>query len=241
MALFKVLQWFLVPSGFVFVLLVIGVILIFRKKRKVKKAGKILLTLGILFYYLFSITPIADLILTPLESKYQFLRAEDLSKASTAVLLLGGKESDVLRASEILRLYNSQFTTYNLKPKIIISGTDPLGTEKEEAKNLKIYLIERGIPSENIIVEDKSRNTKESAENVKELTGKKPFFLITSAYHMPRSMEIFEKYGLNPIAAPTDFKRDENYDLLDFFPDAQNLRNSDLAFHEYFGIIFYRL
>ena len=240
MALFKILQWFLVPSGFIFILLTIGLILIFRKKRKVKKAGKILLTLGIFFFYFLSITPVVDLVLAPLETKYSAVDKEDLNKANTIVLLLGGKESDVLRASEVLRIFNLQFTTYNLKPKIIISGDDPLGTEKEEAKNLKTYLIERGISDENIIVEKKSRNTKESAENVKELVGEKPFFLVTSAYHLPRSMEVFEKFGLNPIAALTDFKRQDVYSILDFFPDAQNLRNADLAFHEYFGIIFYR-
>lgn len=54
-------------------------------------------------------------------------------------------------------------------------------------------------------------------------------------------MAIFQKMGMNPIAAPADFKREKKYDILDFFPDARNLRNSDLAFHEYFGILWYKL
>jgi len=64
---------------------------------------------------------------------------------------------------------------------------------------------------------------------------------VTSAYHMPRAMEVFQKMKMNPIAAPTDFKMEKNYDILDFFPDAQNLRKSDLVFHEYFAILFYKL
>ncbi|HOA47769.1 MAG TPA: YdcF family protein, partial [Candidatus Pacearchaeota archaeon] len=185
MIIFKILQWFLVPSGFIFVFLVVGLILIFRKKRKLKKIGKIFLAVGVTLFYLFSITPIADLILTPLENMYQPIGIEDLDKANTIVLLLGGKESDVLRASEVLRIYNLKQMIYNLQPTVIISGDDPLGTQKEEANNLKMYLIERGIPSENIILEDQSRNTKESAENIKKMIGKEPFFLVTSAYHMP--------------------------------------------------------
>ncbi len=240
MIIFKILQWFLVPSGFIFIFLIVGLILIFRKKRKLKKIGKIFLAVGVALFYFFSITPVTDLILSPLENRYQPIEIEDLDKANTVVLLLGGKESDVLRASEIFRIYNLQEMIYNLQPTVIISGDDPLGTQEEEANNLKMYLIERGISSENIILEDQSRNTKESAENIKKMIGKEPFFLVTSAYHMPRSMEVFERIDAKPIAAPCDFKKENVYNVLDFFPDAKNIRNTDLAFHEYFGIIFYR-
>ena len=243
MIFFKILQEFLLPSVFVFVLILIGIILVFRKKRG--KLGKILIILGILFYYLFSITPISDLILQPLENQYQPVQKGDLNKADIILLLLGGKEADVLRASEALRIFNFQLSIFNEFPnpnfQIIISGTDPLNPESKEAKEVEDFLVERGIPEENIILEDKSRTTKESAENLKNLVVEEPFFLVTSAYHMPRSMESFQKMGANPIAAPADFKIKESYDILDFFPDAQNLRNSDIALHEYFGILWYRL
>ena len=232
MLFLKILEMFLLPSVFVLVLILIGIILIFRKKRG--KLGKILIILGILLYYLFSITPVADSIISPLEKQYQPVQKEELNKADKIVLLLGGKESDVLRASEVLRLYN-------LQSAIIISGRDPLSPKIEEAKEVKDFLVERGIPSENIILEDKSRTTKESAENLKNLVVEEPFFLVTSAYHMPRSMESFQKMGANPIAAPADFKIKESYNILDFFPNAENLRYVDLAFHEYFGILWYRL
>jgi uncharacterized SAM-binding protein YcdF (DUF218 family) len=235
MILFKILQEFLVPSVFVLVLILIGIILIFRKKRG--KLGRIFLILGILLYYLFSITPVADLVLAPLENQYQPVQKEELNKADKIVLLLGGKESDFLRASEVLKILKIKYQ----KSKIIISGTDPLNPQREEAKEVKEFLAERGIPAENIILEEKSRTTKESAQNLKELLAKEPFFLVTSAYHMPRAMETFEKAGLNSVPAPIDFKAEKSYDILDFFPDAQNLRNCDLAFHEYFGIVFYKI
>jgi len=232
MLFLKILEMFLLPSVFVLVLILIGIILIFRKKRG--KLGKILIILGILLYYLFSITPVADLIISPLEKQYQPVQKEELNKADKIVLLLGGKESDVLRASEVLRLYN-------LQSAIIISGRDPLSPKIEEAKEVKEFLTERGISAENIILEDKSRNTFESAKNIKEILDDEPFFLVTSAYHLPRAIETFQKARTNPIPAPADFKIEKNYDILDFFPDAQNLRNSDIALHEYFGILWYRL
>jgi len=235
MLIFKIFQEFLLPSVFILVLILAGAILIFRAGKR--KIGKILIILGILLYYLFSITPTADLILTPLENRYPSLQKETLDETDKIVLLLGDKESDVLRASEVFKISNIE----NQKLKIIVSGTDPLNPKSNEAEEVKEYLIERGIPPEIIISEDKSRTTKESAKNLKELVGREPFFLVTSAYHLPRSMESFQKMGMNPIAAPADFKIKEQYDILDFFPNAQNLRNSDLAFHEYFGILFYRL
>jgi len=232
MLFLKILEMFLLPSVFVLVLILIGIILIFRKKRG--KLGKILIILGILLYYLFSITPVADSIISPLEKQYQPVQKEELNKADKIVLLLGGKESDVLRASEVLRLYN-------LQSAIIISGRDPLSPKIEEAKEVKEFLTERGISAENIILEDKSRNTFESAKNIKEILDDEPFFLVTSAYHLPRAIETFQKARTNPIPAPADFKIEKNYDILDFFPNAENLRNSDIALHEYFGILWYRL
>ena len=239
MIFFKILQEFLLPSVFVFVLILIGIILVFRKKRG--KLGKILIILGIILYYLFSITPISDLILQPLENQYQLVQKGDLNKADIIVLLLGGKETDVLRASEAIRIYTANFQFPISNFQIIVSGTNPINPQRKEAEEVKEFLIERGIPAENIILEDKSKTTKESAQNLKEVIGNSPFFLVTSAYHMKRSMETFKKLGFNPIPAPTDFKVEKGYNLLDFFPGAQNLRNCDLALHEYFGVVWYRL
>lgn len=233
MLLFKILQQFLLPSVFLLVLILAGLIFLWRLKKK--KAGKTLVVVGILLYYLFSITPVADLILIPLEKKYPILSERDFSKSDKIVLLLGGKESDVLRASEVLRIYNTRDL------KIIVSGANALNPSEKEAEWVKNYLIERGIAEENIILEQKSRTTFESAKNIKEMIGEEPFFLVTSVYHLPRSMEVFQKIGTGPIPAPADFKIKGDYDILDFFPSADNLENSDLAFHEYFGILFYRL
>jgi uncharacterized SAM-binding protein YcdF (DUF218 family) len=58
---------------------------------------------------------------------------------------------------------------------------------------------------------------------------------------MKRAMLEFEKLGANPIPAPIDFKSVGEYGILSYIPNSKNLRNSDLAMHEYFGIIFYNM
>ncbi|HOK00794.1 MAG TPA: YdcF family protein [Candidatus Pacearchaeota archaeon] len=235
MIFFKILQEFLLPSVFILFLLLIGLVFSFRKKKR--KIGKLFLFLGILLYYLFSITPISNLIISPLENKYLQIKNEELNKANKIVLLLGGKESDVLRLSEVLRIYFLK----NKNAQIIVSGRDPLLYKREEGEEIKNYLIERGVNKKDIILENESKNTKESALNVKKIVQDESFFLITSSYHMPRSAIIFKKQGLNFLPAPTDFKIEKDYSIIDYFPDAKNLRNCDLAFHEYFGIIYFRL
>jgi len=191
---------------------------------------------GILLYYFSSITPVSNYLLSPLEKEYSSLTVEDIQVADKAVLLLGGSEADILRGSEVLRISHLR----NHEVKIIISGTDPLLPTSEEALGVKRFFVSRGLKEENIIIEGQSRNTWENIRNVKEIVEDKPFFLVTSSYHMKRAMREFEKVEASPIPAPTDFKiKTEKYNALDFFPDAQNLRNSDLAVHEYLGILWY--
>ena len=101
MIFFKILQEFLLPSVFIFILILTGLILLFKKKQK---SGKILIILGAFLYYLFSISPISDLILFPLEKQYQPIQKRDLNSADIIVLLLGGKEADILRASEVIKI-----------------------------------------------------------------------------------------------------------------------------------------
>jgi len=187
---------------------------------------------------LFSITPVSNYLLLPLEKNYSYLLKQEMAEADKIVLLLGGKEADVLRGSEVLRIAHIRGDDM----KIVISGTDPLLPTSKEALGVKRFFVNRGLKEENIVIEDQSRTTWENVRNVKKIVGEKPFFLVTSAYHMERARREFEKLGANPIPAPTDFKREIGpYTIIDYFPNPRDLRNSNLAVHEYFGIVFYKL
>jgi uncharacterized SAM-binding protein YcdF (DUF218 family) len=66
--------------------------------------------------------------------------------------------------------------------------------------------------------------------------------LVTSAYHMRRSVLSFRSAGLSVIPAPTDYKsRRTRLTLIDFLPGMTRLLNSSTALHEYVGILYYRL
>jgi len=234
MIFFKTLQQLLLPGTFTFILIIIGLLLLLKKRKK--RVGKIFIAMGLLLYYLFSTTIVSNFLIAPLEEGYSYLRIQDMDMADKAVLLLGGREADILRGSEVLRIYHLKKGWV----KVIISGTDPLLPTSQEAVAVKQFFVSRGMDEDDIVIEGDSRNTWENIRNVKEIVGEKPFFLVTSAYHMERSIREFQRVEANPIPAPTDFKiKTDKYGVLDFFPNAQNLRKSDLAFHEYMAILWY--
>lgn len=192
-----------------------------------------------ILFYLISIAPIANLIISPLENQYQPVQIEKLSEKPILVMLTGGGESNILRAQEILRLY---YAKPDDQVTILITGTDPLKSkEKIEAEIVKKILLGSGVKAEDIVLETKARTTFESAINVEKLIGQEQFYLVTSGYHLPRAMLVFEKFGLRPIPAPADLKVNKNYNLFSFFPAPGNLVMADLAIHEYFGLLYYKI
>ncbi len=235
MVLLKIIQGFLLPSAFIFLFAVFGFLLL----KKKKKLGRTLLLFSAFFYFFFSITPVSDFLLMALEEKYRPVSVEDVGEAEKVVLLLGGRESNVLRGSEVLRIWHLS----EQRMKIIISGTDPLVPTSVEAQAVRNFFVHRGVDPDDIVIEGKSSNTRENVANVQKIVEEKPFFLVTSAYHMDRSLTEFGRVGARPIPAPTDFRRRRvlSYRAFDFVPNAQNLRNSDLAVHEHLGMVYYRL
>ena len=67
--------------------------------------------------------------------------------------------------------------------------------------------------------------------------------VVTSAIHMPRSMYLFQKAGLNPIAAPTNHlvKTSLQHDPWYWNPSSYNIRKMEAAIHEYIGLFWSKL
>ncbi len=249
----EIIQMFFVPSVFLFIFFILGLFFIFAIwSIKWKRLGVALLIISILFYYIFSITPTADLLLFPLERKYDL--PEESESTETIVLLTGGtksgdflsssnlSESTLKRAVKVAHLYFEK----KQKPQIIVSGNNSISSENE-ALSVSKFLQSFDIPEENIILDKESENTYQSAKNVKRMIGEEPFLLVTSAFHMMRSVYLFNSFETNPIPVSCDFRAIPKggyvwrYNILDFFPQPSNLGKVNLAFHEYLGFSFYYL
>jgi uncharacterized SAM-binding protein YcdF (DUF218 family) len=91
-----------------------------------------------------------------------------------------------------------------------------------------------GVPADAIILEDKSWTTEDQARMVAQVVGKDAFALVTSAFHMRRSIMNFQKVGLNPIPAPCDFLAQKilvHYGTL--MPRPKGLELTEIATKEY--------
>ncbi|MFT5777796.1 MAG: uncharacterized SAM-binding protein YcdF (DUF218 family) [Crocinitomicaceae bacterium] len=94
--------------------------------------------------------------------------------------------------------------------KILISGDSGYVTDRglHEAKQVKELLLEWGIPEEDILSEEISKNTHENAVQCSKILKKEPeyksYLLITSGIHMRRSLACFEREGLHCDPFSTD-------------------------------------
>lgn len=133
--------------------------------------------------------------------------------------------------------------------KIILSGgpgsiTDP---DYEESSLLKKYLLEIGIPEQDILFESVSKNTYENAKECVKLLSEGPknsrYLLITSADHMPRAYKVFRKSGLNVTPYPVDKWAGDRrfYYGSVFIPKPENLVLWKSLVHEIVGYWIYRI
>jgi uncharacterized SAM-binding protein YcdF (DUF218 family) len=242
----KLFQAFFLPPTLIFILLFISLLLIIFRK----KWGKILLFISIMLYYLLSIAPISDSLIRKLEDKHRFI---NIPRADVKYVVVLGHDTrnpnsllpatnrlsppSMARTLEGIRLYSKINDAY----LVLSGGSGGIFFQKEKPCILmkKLALL-FGVEEERIILESSSRDTYEEAKEIKKILGDKRFLLVTSAYHMPRSIYIFKKLGLNAIAAPCDFRTrgERKYDFFAYLPFS--LENSTKAIREYIGLLYYR-
>lgn len=133
--------------------------------------------------------------------------------------------------------------------KILISGTDaPVLVRRnlDEAWQASRLLIKWGVKEGDIILERKSRNTRENALFSKAILAaqfpQKKTLLITSAFHIRRSVGCFRKVGIDPDFFPTDFySYSFKPKISDFIlPDQETYGNAYLLWHEWIGFLVYK-
>lgn len=196
--------------------------------------------------YLISIRPVSDALLRPLEQSYT-QPEKGISGADYIVILGGGtvyRENNVTLGTDATkRMVEGYLLQKKTGLPIIFSGGSPLHKESpSEATVAFELLLNMGMEGNLIHLEDKSRNTYENAANIKNIYNPESIILVSSAYHMKRSVTVFKDMGFEIIPYPVDYKvEDLSYILLDYFPSMNALENSYHAMHEYIGMIYYFL
>lgn len=134
--------------------------------------------------------------------------------------------------------------------KILISGGSGLVNNQEikESVLIKDFIINLGVKENDILIDDKSRNTHENALFSVEIIKENKFknvLLLTSAFHMKRAESCFKKQGLiNFDVYPVDYHNDNppqfSFEYY-FVPTVKNISQFTNLLHEQIGFIVYKI
>lgn len=148
------------------------------------------------------------------------------------------------RFIQAVRLYKLGY----IKKILITGGSGSIKRQQyKEADFVTLQLQEMGVPKQDILTENQSRNTHENAVYSKKLLDslneKGPFLLITSAIHMKRSQQVFTKAGLTTVAYPCNFNAINNpQDFTGAVTPTHNAFYSwDIYLKEIVGLLVYKL
>lgn len=118
---------------------------------------------------------------------------------------------------------------------VIVSGGNPQRHPASEADTYAPYLLHAHVAREDLVLENKSRTTYENAEYVARILHSQRYdslMLVTSAYHMPRALMDFHRFGL----APQPVSSNERMVRRGVLPRRPNLVAANIALHELIGI-----
>jgi uncharacterized SAM-binding protein YcdF (DUF218 family) len=246
----KVLGYLLVPVHLLLFGAFLGAI---AASGRFARSGRRLAIFCLAALILIGVFPGSTLLVRPLEDRFP-LPPPDMP-APTGIIVLGGAIVDeITQARRQItfgegagRLTEAAMLAHrypNAKLVYTSGGNSLVGAPSSEADDAKKLFVELGIDPDRIQIETRSRNTDENARFTRDLLSPKPnevWLLVTSAYHMPRSMGLFRHAGFNVVAYPVDYHTygdSQDWWLREAPP---GLRLFDIAIHEWVGLVVYRL
>lgn len=242
----KILAFLIRPIVWVFLMLIIAVL----RKRSRKK----ILLLSVFTFWFFSNAFICDEISSLWEHETSSI--ENIQTKYDVGVVLGGMSAFDSKTNTVNFNKNADRLIYTEKlyrkgiiNKILISGGSGMliKNQYKEAFVMRSHLIENGIPDDDIIIENKSRNTKEnaflSAEILKRDFQNKSVLLITSALHMKRAIFCFEKAGIEVASFSTDNTNSNRNIQLEhlLLPNSKSFEKWESIIHEWVGYFVYRI
>jgi uncharacterized SAM-binding protein YcdF (DUF218 family) len=246
----KLLSQFAYPLGFSISLTLLALVLLMMDRRR---SGILVLVTGILWLALWSMPVVSDRLRLSLEGRFAPEPVASLPAADAIVVLGGGIRGappnwpypDLGRASDRLwhaaRIYHA-----GKAPRVILSGgsVEWVGERRSEADAMLQLLADLGVPPKAVLLEARSRTTRENAVYTAEILGTEGIdrvLLVTSALHMPRAVATFRAVGIDAVPAATDFEvMPEPNHPIRWLPDAESLFDSTRAVKEYLGWWVYR-
>ena len=220
---------------------------------KWQKISRMLLASCTLLLLLIGFFPVGEWLIAPLENRFTSNTA--LPRDVDGLIVLGGpidpkmsniwQQTEFGRAAERLTGFLYLASLYP-NAQLVFTGGNGSVTEQEfkAAEMARILFEQLGLTERAVIYESESRNTFENTRNSKTLVSPQEgesWLLITSAFHMPRSVGVFcqEQWVVQPYPVDHYSKKGELLRLQFAFSD--NLSVLRIAIREWVGLIAYRL
>jgi uncharacterized SAM-binding protein YcdF (DUF218 family) len=246
--------WFLLtPSNLLLLSMMIGVALL--RWKHTRKLGFRVAAWSAIATVVVILLPVGDLFIASLERRFPAYVpcSETPPRPIAGIILLGGAinsqqidgkiREDLGSSADRIRVA-AQLAHEYPDLVVVVSGGQafPRLGARTEAVATADMLTELGVNLTRLRLETISRTTAENAQFVRAQASEDStggaWLLVTSAFHMPRSIGSFRKAGVDVIAAPTDWMVDDNRPLLTMNA-IDRLARLDLAVHEYLGLIAY--
>ena len=240
----RLIQSLILPPSSLLILVIIGFALI----RRNRALGRLLIASGLVLLYLLSIGPVTESLIGWLEKGFPPIEVKKAVTAQAIVVLSGGvrdvswngagpepSETSLERIVKGVTIHRALRI-----PLVIVGGSGDPEKSISEADAMAGVAADLGVSRRDIIVESTSRNTVESARELKRVFKGNRILLVTSAYHLRRASAIFTKQGFEVIAVPAGFRSERRpISVRSFIPQAGNLYNSSLAISEYVSYALY--
>ena len=199
--------------------------------------------------------PLPDLLIRQLEAQYTEIPLQADLQQYVGMVILGGSTEDSFVATahsqpllnEAAERMTAPLAMLRKNPHLWMvytgGGAMPGPRVIKEAQLAKSFYDSMGLPTGRVVYESASRTTYENATLSAKLPGvdtTQPWLLVTSAWHMPRSMATFAKAGWNVTAYPVDYRTGASTPWTEYSLGS-GVRKWQLALHELMGLLAYRL
>ena len=241
----------ILPTNFLLLLGLLGALLLLTRFCSL---GRKVVVLSIVLLSISAFSPLGNVLLYSLESRFPPWDAG--RGAPDGIIVLGGPidadisvahNAPVIRSAADRIVAGAALARKYPNARVIFTGGSPnlVSNDAREADYAAMVFDNLGIDPSRLIVERRSRNTLENAEFSKALVNPKPgerWLLVTSAFHMPRSVGLFRKAGFPVEPYPVDWRTGDKSSLASFATVATDgLLRTDIAVREWIGLLAYRL
>jgi uncharacterized SAM-binding protein YcdF (DUF218 family) len=247
----KTLGYLLLPTNLLIAIGLVGAVLMFTRFALL---GRRLVIGVVLLLVICGLSPLGKILLYPLE--HRFPQWDAARGTPDGIIVLGGSiEADlsvahntpVVRSAPDRIIAAAALAKRYPNARVVFSGGSSklISNDAREADFAGALFESLGVDKSRMTMERRSRNTQENAEFSKALVAPKDgerWLLVTSAFHMPRSMGLFRKAGFAVEAYPVDWLVGGPDDLTTFSNIViEGLARTDLAIREWVGLIAYRV